>query len=367
MNTARRNFLKTSALGLGAASINPSLFAIDKPLALPEEEKLGVALVGLGNYATNSIAPGFETANYCKLVGIVTGSPEKVPKWKEQYGIQDKNVYSYENYDEIADNPDIDIVYVVLPNAMHMEYTTRAAKAGKHVICEKPMEITSARAQKMVDACKKEGVKLQIGYRCQYDPYHREIMRIGQEKVFGEVKLIQSSFSFFGVNSTNWRFTDKSLSGGGPMMDIGIYCIQAARYTLGMEPVAITARTYKTYMDKLPDMEETAVWEMEFPNGAIASCTSSYAARDNSLLVSAEKGRFGLRGAFGTRGPSSGFFQNEEMNFPKQHSQGAQMDAFARNILEGTPVVASGEEGVRDMKIIEAIFKAAKTGKRVEM
>ena len=367
-STGRRDFLKKSSLGLGAALMGPSLMAMDEPLhpALPDDEKLGVALVGLGYYATHKLATALAETRYCKLVGLVTGSPEKVPDFKEKYGIKDKDVYNYQNFDKIKDNPDIDIVYVVLPNAMHAEYSVRAAEAGKHVICEKPMEVSVAKAQQMVDACKKAGKLLQIGYRCQYDPYHRELMRISHEKVYGEVKVLQTSFSFYGVNGSNWRFTDKSLSGGGPLMDVGVYCIQAARYTMGQEPIAITARSYKTIMDKMPDMEETIAWEMEFPNGAVAHCLSSYVANDNFVRVTSENGTFGLRPAF-SYDPVEGFFRGGDMSFPRQNQQAVQMDAFARNILDGTPVVASGEEGLQDMKMIEAIYKAAKTGKRVKL
>ena len=262
-HSGRRDFLKKSSLGLGAALLGPSLFAKeDHSLPpLPDDQKLGVALVGLGYYATHKLATGLAETRYCKLTGLVTGSPEKVPDFKEKYGVKDKDVYSYEDFDKIKDNPDIDIVYVALPNAMHAEYTVRAAQAGKHVICEKPMEVSVAKAQQMVDACKKAGKLLQIGYRCQYDPYHRELMRISHEKVYGDVKVIQTSFSFYGVNSSNWRFTDKSLSGGGPLMDVGVYCIQAARYTMGKEPIAITARSSVFFLYYFAALKNGAIIE----------------------------------------------------------------------------------------------------------
>ena len=367
-NQARREFLKTSALGLGAAAISPNLMAGIDEIPWSQEEKLGVAIIGLSWYSQDHIATAFEHTRYTKLVGCVTGNPsgDKAKAFQKKYDLRDENIYSYDSFDEIADNKEIDIVYIVLPNALHADFTIRAAKAGKHVICEKPMEISVERCQTMIDACKEAGTLLQIGYRCQFDPYHREIMRLSQEKVFGEVKLIQTSFSFYGVHGTNWRFTNKELSGGGPMMDIGVYCIQGARYTMGVEPVAITARTYKTFKDKLPGMEETAVWEMEFPNGAVASCVSSYVGRDDYLHVSAEEGTFGLRPCYnaGAHVPK-GYFNDQEMNFPRRHQQGRQIDAFARNIIDGTPVIASGEDGLQDLRIIEAIYKSAATGERV--
>ncbi len=367
LDKPRRQFIKTSALGLSATTIAPSLFGKELGNSISKQRKLGVAIIGLSGYARSAIVPGLLEAEYCKLAGFVTGNPngDKAQEFKVKYGIPDKNIYSYDNFEDIAENPDIDMVYIVLPNGLHAEYTIRAAKAGKHVMCEKPMEVSVAKGQTMIDACKKAGTLLQIGYRCRYDPFHKEMMRLSQEKVYGEVKLIESSFSFFGMNSDNWRFTNKSLSGGGPMMDVGIYCIQGARYTLDAEPIAVTARTYKTYMDKLPDMEETIVWEMEFASGAVASCNCSYAARNNHIHVSAEKGSFGIRDAFVAHGDLDGYVEDKKMSFPSKNKQAVQMDAFARNILDKTAVIASGEDGLQDLRIIEAIYKAADTGDRV--
>lgn len=369
IKTPRRKFLKTSALGLSAATIAPSLMGKNLQGAYRAKDKLGVAIIGLSGYARDAIVPGLLASEYCELTGFVTGNPggSKATEFKKKYKIPSKNIYSYDSFEKISENRDIDMVYVLLPNGLHAEYTIKAAKAGKHVMCEKPMEVSVEKGQSMIDACKKAGRLLQIGYRCQYDPFHKEMMRLSQEKVYGEVKLIESSFSFFGMNYDNWRFNNKALSGGGPMMDIGVYCIQGARYTMGAEPIAVTARTYKTYKDKLPDMEETAVWEMEFESGAIASCNCSYAAHNNHIHVSAEKGAFGIGNAFAAHGDLDGYFGTEKMKFPSKNKQAVQMDAFARNILDGTPVIASGEDGLQDLRIIEAIYKAAETGKRVEL
>ena len=137
MKNNRRNFLKTFV----ASSIALPLISKANILVKPEK-KLGVALVGLGNYATNNLAPAFANTEFCRLAGIVTGTPAKAEIWKKKYNIPEKNIYNYQNFDEIAKNPDIDVVYVVLPNGMHHEFVLRAAKAGKHVICEKPMAIS---------------------------------------------------------------------------------------------------------------------------------------------------------------------------------------------------------------------------------
>ncbi|MEM7370259.1 MAG: Gfo/Idh/MocA family oxidoreductase [Bacteroidota bacterium] len=361
--TDRRTFLKQGAVGLGTLG----LMAATSPLfAREDEQPLGVALVGLGYYAIQKLAVGLQHTKYCQLRGLVTGTPEKAKKYGKEFNIPEKNIYNYDTFDDIKNNPDIDIVYVVLPNALHAEYVIRAAKAGKHVMCEKPFDISVKKCEEAVKACKKAGKLLQIGYRCQYDPYHQELMRLGQKKVMGDVKLIRTGHSFYGVHNDNWRFTDASLSGGGPLMDVGIYCIQGCRYTLGQNPIAVEARTYKTFKDKMPGMEETIMWHMEFEGGAVANCTSSYVSRENFIHVSAENGNFGLEPCYGYDG-AQGSARKHQLNFSTRNQQAAQMDAFARNILDDTPVIASGEDGLIDMQIVEAIYESAKAKTRVEI
>ena len=365
----RREFLKqSSALGLAALTSGTGLLSLGQLQACaPEpEKKLGIALVGLGNYSTNKLAPAFQETEHCYLAGIVTGTPEKARKWSEQYKIPAQNIYNYENYDSIKDNPDIDIVYIVLPNGMHAEYAIRGAEAGKHVICEKPMANTVAEAEAMIAACEKAGKLLQIGYRLQYDPYNMEIMRLAQKKVLGPVTVIQTGNASYGLKWSNRRFNDKALSGGGPLMDMGVYCIQGARYTLGEEPIAVTAQQFNTHPEHFVDIEETLFWQMEFPSGAIANCSTSYLARADYIQVSTAEGKFGLEPAYGYNAPQ-GYINDEAMDFQHQTQQAVQMDAFAKNIKEGTPVVADGNEGLLDMKVIEAVYKAAETGEKVRV
>jgi len=365
-NYSRRRFLKQSALGTGASLLATSAFSIPAlyACAKPDEEKLGIALVGLGNYSTNHLAPALQETEFCKLAGIVTGSPEKIPVWQKKYDIPDGNVYNYDNFDTIADNPDIDVVYVVLPNAMHAEYTIRAANAGKHVICEKPMAISVKECKDMIAACKKNNRKLQIGYRCQYEPHNRKLMELGQEKPLGPITMINTNNAFYARDEwDNWRFGQK-LSGGGPLMDMGIYSVQGVRYTLGEEPVSVTAQASKIRPEKFKDVEETLLWQMQFDSGIIANCMTSYSARAGNIEAFCKDGNFGLEPAFGY-GPLKGHIKGEPMGLPHTNHQSVQMDAFARNIMDDTEVIASGEEGLQDMRIIEAIYEAMRTGEQV--
>ncbi|WP_298708773.1 Gfo/Idh/MocA family oxidoreductase [Chitinophaga sp.] len=357
MHQSRRDFLQYSAL-FGAA-------AVASPLAgfagFSQQKKLGIALIGLGGYATNQLAPALLQTQYVELRGIVTGTPSKIPKWVEKYRIPEKNIYNYENFDRIKDNKDIDVVYIVLPNSMHAEFTVRAAKAGKHVICEKPMAVSVAEGRQMIDACKKAGKQLAIGYRLHYDPFHLEMMRLSREKVFGEVKLVEASDGFRAGDPNQWRLKH-ALSGGGPLMDVGIYAIQGARYTIGLEPVSVTAQEFpKTDPVKFKDVEESLAWQLQFPNGAIANSFTTYITGVNRLYAAAEKGWFEVNNAFGYGG-QQGRTSTGAMPFTHINQQAAHMDGVCKAILENRPNNVPGEEGLRDMKVIEAIYASAAAG-----
>jgi len=255
---SRRDFLKTTTLAAAtvpfAGVMAPQVFAAEP------DKKLGVALVGLGNLSTHEIAPALQHTKYCRLAGIVTGHPAKAERWKAQYDIPDKNIYNYDNMEKMADNPDIDIVYVVTPNGLHAEHTIKAANAGKHVLCEKPMEVSPEKCQQMIDACKKAGRQLAIGYRCRFEPHNLECVRLAREKTFGELRIIEACFEIHLDQPPDaWRY-HKALAGGGCLMDVGIYALQATRYITGEEPVLVSATETKTDPVKFKEVDETLVW-----------------------------------------------------------------------------------------------------------
>src|SRR4051812_4686370 len=242
----------------GFSQIRSTTLVMDE--STQSEAKLGIALVGLGRYASKQLAPALEETEHCYLAGIVTGTPAKARRWKRKYDLPEKNIYNYENFDEIADNADIKIVYVVLPNALHPEYVIRAAKAGKHVICEKPMAITVEDCDRMIEACRDAGKMLSIGYRLHFDPHNLEMMRLGKEKPFGNITSMTAENGMSDVQG--WR-VKKQLAGGGPLMDLGVYCVQGVRYTSGMEPVSVIAKEgMKTNQEKFKDVEQSISWEM---------------------------------------------------------------------------------------------------------
>jgi predicted dehydrogenase len=327
-------------------------------------KKLGVALVGLGSYATGQLAPALQETEHCYLAGIVTGTPAKAAVWKEKYNIPDKNIYSYDNYDAIKDNPDIDIIYVVLPNSMHAEYTIRGFEAGKHVICEKPMALTVEDCDKMIAASKKAGKFLSIGYRLHFDPYHLDMIRMGTQKEYGSIKKIVTEFLQPSIKG-EWRL-DKKYSGGGPLMDLGIYCLQGVMYITGMEPVAVTAQTFPVSdKEKFSDIEETLNWQMEMPDGMIAACSTSYSGSSNTIRAEAENGWFELNPAFYYTGLKGSTGDGKIISHAPLLQQAKQMDGIALSVKNNQASIVPGEMGRRDVKIIEAIYEAMKTGKRV--
>jgi predicted dehydrogenase len=357
----RRNFISRIGAGATLLATAPSLVSN----AMPQEKKLGVALVGLGSYSTHQLAPALQQTSKCNLAGIVTGTPEKAAKWKKQFNLSDQNMYTYETFDRIAENKNIDIVYVVLPNSMHHEFVIRAAKAGKHVICEKPISVSVKEAEEMIAACKKANVRLFVGYRLHFEPFNMEATRVGQKKEFGKVKIVETSMGFKIGDPTQWRLK-KSLAGGGAMMDVGIYAIQGARYSTGEEPIAVTAQEYKTDPVKFKEVDETIFWQMEFPSGAVSHSSTSYASSTERLFISAENGWLELRPAFGY-GPLAGKTSKGILNLPIVNHQQQQLDAMAACILENKETDATGEEGLKDMKIIEAIYRSIETGRRVTL
>lgn len=330
---------------------------------MKERKKLGIALVGLGQYSEEQLAPALQQTQYCQLAGIVTGTPKKAERWKDKYEIPAENIYNYDNFDSIKDNPDIDIVYVVLPNALHAEYVIRAAKAGKHVICEKPMAVSEQECEAMIQACKEAGTLLSIGYRLHFEPYNQEMMTFAAEKTFGKIKAIQAENGKV-LEESPWR-ARKPLSGGGPLMDMGIYCIQGALNMVGQMPIAVTAiEGTKTRPERFTDVEESISWILEFEGGIRATCRTSYTAEMDVLKVEADKGWFQLVPANaydGIKGETS----EGKMMFAQISEQVIQMDDFARCVMYNTPSRVSGEMGLRDVKIIMAVYEAAKTGKRI--
>jgi glucose-fructose oxidoreductase len=356
--TTRREFLqKTALLSTSVAFSAAPLWAA----TCPAKDKLGVALVGLGYYSTDVLAPAFAFTEHCQLVGIVTGTPAKAEAWQKKHNLADKNIYDYGSFDQIANNPDIDVVYVVLPPSMHRAYVERAAKAGKQVWCEKPMAPTVADCQAMIRACQQNKVGLAIGYRCQHDPNVQEYMRLGRGRVFGKIKTVDSYAGYTEGRRNHWK--QKKAMGGGVMGDMGVYAIQGARLITGEEPVAVTAKLYTNRPEIYTEVEEIADYTLEFPSGAVATCHSSFGDGQNFLRATCEKGEIYVAPQQAYNG-IKGRSPQGDWQFPVKNQQALQMDNDAQAIQMKKPFRAPGEEGLRDIRIVEAVYRAGKSGKR---
>lgn len=354
----RRDFLQKTALVAASVAFSPNVL-----LAATRRRKdnLGVALVGLGYYSTDVLQKAFGSTKNCHIAGIVTGTPAKAETWKQKHNLADKNIYNYQSFDQIANNDDVDVVYVVLPPSMHREYVERAAKAGKQVWCEKPMAPTVADCEAMIAACKKNKVNLAIGYRCQHDPNVQEYMRLSRSKAFGKIQTVESAAAYTEGRTTHWK--QKKALGGGVMGDMGVYAIQGARLITGEEPVAVTAKLYTNRPEIYTEVEEIADYTLEFPSGATAKCHSSFGDNQNFLNATFEKGwiKVAPQSAYnGIKGESP----NGPWSFPLQSQQAKQMDEDAAAIMQSKKLIAPGEEGLRDIRIVEAVYRAGKSGKR---
>lgn len=358
MNTnthSRRKFIRKSILAAAGAGLAVKTYAVPGMLT-GKQKKVGIALVGLGNYSTNSLAPALQETETAYLAGIVTGTPSKEEVWMKKYGIPRKNIYNYENFDKIADNRDIDIIYVVLPNSMHKEYTIRAAQAGKHVICEKPMALNAGECREMIAACQENGVRLSIGYRMHFEPTTQEVMRLGQEKVFGAVRQISCGAGYREWRPDHWKA--KKAMGGGAMMDMGVYPLQAARYVTGEEPVSISARSYVIRPDIFKEVEEVMLFDLTFPSGCTASLATGFHTGFNYLKAFAEDGWFELEPFSSYRG-IKGKTSKGVLEYPVVNQQATQMDEVAECILSGRPMRVPGEEGLKDMIVVDKIYECA--------
>ena len=382
----RRTFIARAARGAVAATIGPQLIrfasaqeqggsetpapqSVDASEPWPDEKRVGFALVGLGRLSTQELIPAFRVSKRAKLTALVSGDPAKAQRLAQENGVNPDSIYDYNNFGRIKDNKKVQVVYVVLPNSMHAEYTIRAARAGKHVLCEKPMEVSVAKCEQMISECRHAKVKLMIAYRIQYEPMNRAMQRIVREKTFGDVKYIESA-NLLKVEQMGWRLR-KELSGSGAVGDLGVYCINTIRFLLGQEPLEIFAQTFRPVGDpRFKEVDATIIWQMRFPSGLLANCACSFDAHHtSSYRIVADRGTFGMDPSFPYRGLKM-YAQPNEPPLPEigQTDQFAnELDHMADCVVNDREPYTRGEEGLQDQRIIEAIFESARRGKIVKL
>jgi len=352
----RREFTRLGALGLAA-------HYVPEERAGGPRRKVGYAVIGLGRIAGHFM-PGTRLTTNSQITGLVSGHRDKAERIAAEYGVTRESIYSYENFDEIAKNPAVEAVYVALPNSMHAEYTIRAAKAGKHVLCEKPMATSVADCEAMIAACKAANVKLMIAYRCHYEPTNLRAIQLIRDGAIGQVQAIESAFGF-PMGHGEWR-TNKKLAGGGPLFDVGIYSLNACRYLTGEEPEKISA--YASTIDhdeRFSEVEENVSWTMRFPSGIVAACNTTYGGfMEGYFRVHGSKGWIDVNPAFVYEGLHlKGWVSGKAIDEPNPARDPSQFQAeaehFSNCILQGSEPQSPGEEGLRDMKYMAEIYKSA--------
>jgi predicted dehydrogenase len=379
-NPSRRDFLRqASEAGLSAAAISLGrgtfTGAIPAPDPAPQEvagearsKPLGYAVVGIGAVAIGQVMPALAETKLSRLAGLVSGHPEKARHFARIYSVSEKNIYNYESYDQIASNPDIDVVYIALPNSMHPEYTIRGAQAGKHVLSEKPMCASVKDAEDMIATCRQAKRRLMIAYRLRYESNNVASIQLCRDKQLGALKMIDAEFGFVIGDPKQWRL-NKQLAGGGSLMDIGIYCLQAARSLAGEEPVSVYAQTWSSDPVKFAQVEENIAFMLKFPGGVLASCYSSYGEDGVDRYRAAGPGGWvEMDPAYAYSGLIQRVYRNGKTTATQPTGGGqfaAEIDAFSDAINHNRDALTSGEEGLRDMKTLMACYESVETGKPV--
>lgn len=357
----RRKFIQYSSI-ISAASIYP--YCKGSAQKTKSNKKMGIALLGLGSYSTYQLAPALQLTEHCELRGIVTGSPEKIPVWQEKYGIKDENVYNYDTFQNIADNDDIDAVYVVTPTATHENFAKAVAATGKHVWLEKPMAMTAKQCQNIIDSCNKNNVKLCIGYRMLHEPNTQTLISYAKSKPYGQMITVDSQAGYRGGGGSDWRY-EKDM-GGGALYDMGVYTVNGIRYATGMIPVEVLyAKQSQDRPEIMGDIDETTEYRLRFKNGLEAYGKTSVGENTNHLRVTCENGWYELSPMQSYNGVVGKTSDGVLLDTYIENQQAKQMDDNAIAIMNNQYFKAPGEEGMIDIAIIEAIIKSATTGKAV--
>jgi glucose-fructose oxidoreductase len=334
-----------------------------------ESKKIRYAVVGLGYIAQVAVLPAFANAKKnSELTALVSDDPEKLAKLGRKYKV--KQTFSYDEYDQLLQSGEIDAVYIALPNHLHNEYTIRAARAGVHVLCEKPMAVTDAECIEMVRECDEHKVKLMVAYRLHFDKANLAAIEIVRSGKIGEPRIFNSVFTMQVEDKDNIRL--KSSTGGGTMYDIGIYCINAARYLFQAEPTEVIAATANSGDARFTEVEEMASAVLRFPEDRLASFTVSFGAADVSAYeVVGTEGSLRMDPAYEYAGETKYTIKvkgkGRERTFAQHDQFGPELLYFSDCILNHQEPEPSGREGLADVRIIQAIYEAAETRRPVRL
>lgn len=363
MKLNRRSFLSTTGAFIAYSSL-VSCQAGKSKTKNPSKKSLGIALVGLGSYSRGQLAPALQLTKHCHLAGIVTGSPEKIPIWQEKYNIADENVYNYDNMGDIANNDQIDVIYIVVPTGVHAKYAIKAAKTGKHVWCEKPMAMDVEECQQIISACATNKVRLAIGYRMKHESNTKKLISFKHSKPYGEINSVFAEACYAGGQPSGWRAV--KAMGGGAMYDMGVYTVNGIIYATGQEPIAVSSAKHIIHRPEMfKEVDEETIYELEFASGIKVKGRTSVGKPGNQLRVDCENGWYKLSPMQAYNGVVGETSDGIQLDTFVESQQAIQMDDDALAIMNDAPFIATGQEGMRDIGIIEAIFKSAASGERV--
>jgi predicted dehydrogenase len=332
--------------------------------------RVGYAVVGLGHFAEHVVLPGFRNSRKAKLVALVSGDERKARRLAGRFGASD--YYGYDDYALCLSHPHVDAVYIATNNSTHAEFTVKAAAAGKHVLCEKPMANTVEECQQMIDACRANRVRLMIAYRKYFEPASLDLKMLVERGKLGRLKIIHSAFSLYlrpGAKVARWHF-DQRLAGGGALPDVGVYCINTARWVAGKEPLEATAYQWTTAPEVFSEVDENVSFRLNFPDGLVMQATASWGAAPASFLhVIGEKGSATLDPAFEYDAERRLYGHMGGRRFDKRYrvmnELALELDAFADCIRRNREPEPNGTVGLRDVAVIQAVYRAAREGRPV--
>lgn len=335
---------------------------------MTNNKRVGYAVVGLGRISQVAVLPAFRHSRKAKLIAVVSGDLKKANRLATRFGARAS--YTHEDYDRCLANPDVEAVFIATDNGTHARYSVQAARAGRHVLCEKPMARTPDECREMIRACRQSDVRLMIAYRKYFEPASLALKKLIAAGKLGKLKLIHSAFTIFLPSRKSvpaWHF-DPAASGGGSLVDVGVYCVNTIRWLTAKEPLEASAYSWTTHTEFFSRVEESIAFQLKFPDALFVQAASSFGAAQASFLkVFGEKGWAALDPAFA--------FDEERRVFGKIGGRwfekrfriidefALELDAFADCVRRGRDPEPDGLEGLRDVLVMQAIYQAAREGR----
>lgn len=327
------------------------------------KRRIRYAVAGLGHIAQSAVLPAFAHARgSSELAALVSSSPEKLERLGRRYGVDAR--FGYDRFEEGLREAGIDAVYIALPNDLHREFTERAASAGVHVLCEKPMAVTEDDALAMIRATEASRVRLMVAYRLHFEEANLSAIEIARSGKIGDLRLFSSTFT---MNVRPGNIRTRRARGGGPGWDIGIYCVNAARYLFGAEPLEVCAIADAGSDERFHEVEENLSAVLRFPEGRVAAFACGFGASDVSeYRLTGARGDLRLDPAYEYAGPRKSRLtvggKTRERTFPARDQFAPLLDHFSRSVLEDRDPEPGGLEGLADVRILETIYRSARTG-----